>query len=77
MGGMLHQENLSRGRVAMIGCNWICNVVVFNENPSSTTLANFVGSVLSHSLNTAYTAHLVRLNFGYAETSYMLGSLTR
>jgi len=56
MGGMLHQENLLRGRVAMVGCNWICNVVVFNENPASTTLVNFVGSVLSHSLNKAYLA---------------------
>jgi len=25
--------------------------------------------------NTAYTAHFVRPNFGYAETSYMLGTL--
>jgi len=25
--------------------------------------------------NTAYTAHSVRPNFGYAETSYMLGTL--
>jgi len=27
------------------------------------------------SYNTAYTAHFVRTNFGYAETSYMLGTL--
>jgi hypothetical protein len=45
------------------------------KTPSSTTLANFVGSVLSHSLNTAYTAHSVRPNFGYAETSYMVVQL--
>lgn len=25
--------------------------------------------------NTAYTAHFVRLNYGFAETSYMLGTL--
>jgi len=25
--------------------------------------------------NTAYTAHFVRQNFGYAETSYMLDTL--
>jgi hypothetical protein len=25
--------------------------------------------------NTAYTAHFVRPNFGFAETSYMLGTL--
>jgi len=31
--------------------------------------------VLSHSPNTAYTAHFVRPNFGYAESSYMLGTL--
>ena len=28
--------------------------------------------VLSHSDNTAYMAHSVRPNFGFAETSYML-----
>jgi len=28
--------------------------------PSSTTLANFVGSVLSHSLNRAYLASVLR-----------------
>jgi len=27
------------------------------------------------SANTAYTAHFVRLNFGFAETSYMLETL--
>jgi len=26
--------------------------------------------------NTAYTAYFVRQNFGYAETSYMLGTLS-
>jgi hypothetical protein len=31
--------------------------------------------VLTPSPNIAYTAHFVRLNFGYAETSYMLGTL--
>ena len=31
--------------------------------------------VLSHSDNTAYTAHFVRPNFGFAETSYMLETL--
>mgnify|MGYP001290561976 CR=1 FL=1 len=30
---------------------------------------------LTGSLNTAYTAHFVRQNFGFAETSYMLGTL--
>jgi len=29
--------------------------------PSSTTLANFVGSVLSHSLNTGYTVRAYAL----------------
>jgi len=30
---------------------------------------------LTGSLNTAYTAHFVRPNFGFAETSYMLRTL--
>jgi len=40
------------------------------------TLRNHLGcSVLLHSPNTAYTAHFVRPNFGFVETSYMLGTL--
>jgi len=31
---------------------------------------------LATSYNTAYTAHSVRSNFGFAETSYMLGTLS-
>nr|QNO50384.1 hypothetical protein CKJHOKLD_00005 [Methanosarcinales archaeon ANME-2c ERB4] len=47
------------------------------ENLPSTTLANFVGSVLSHSLNTVYAVSLLsvvppkfrqRRNFAYTET---------
>ena len=30
---------------------------------------------LTGAYNTAYTAHFVRPNFGFAETSYMLGTL--
>jgi hypothetical protein len=33
-------------------------------------------SSLSGAYNTAYTAHFVRPNFGFAETSYMLGTLS-
>ena len=32
-------------------------------------------SSLSGAYNRAYTAHFVRPNFGFAETSYMLGTL--
>ena len=44
------------------------------KGPSPATLR--FASVLTHSNNTAYTAHFVRPNFGYAETSYMLGTLS-
>ena len=44
--------------------------------PLPPTLRNPSGcSVLSHSDNTACTAHFVRPNFGFAETSYMLETL--
>ena len=41
--------------------------------PSPATLR--FASVLTHSDNTAYTAHFVHPNFGFAETSYMLETL--
>ena len=36
---------------------------------------NLDSNLHAPSPNTAYTAHFVRPNFGYAETSYMLESL--
>jgi len=48
---------------------------MINEIPLSKTLRHYRGSPLTGSPNTAYTAHFVRLNFGFAETSYMLETL--
>jgi hypothetical protein len=42
------------------------------EMPPSKTLRHYRGSPLTGSPNTAYTAHFVSPNFGFAETSYML-----
>jgi hypothetical protein len=40
------------------GYNRLHNLVILKEHPSSTTLAHFVGSVLSHSLNMVFVASL-------------------
>jgi len=45
------------------------------EGPSTTLCPLSLASMLSHSLNTAYTAHLVCQNFGYTKISYMLETL--
>jgi len=45
-----------------------------SKNTASQTLRHYRGSPLTGSPNTAYTAHFVRPNFGFTETSYMLGT---
>jgi hypothetical protein len=40
------------------------------KHPSSTTLANFVGSVLSHSLNTVYAVRYAHPNCAFSTTSH-------
>jgi hypothetical protein len=42
----------------------------------SNFMKNNICSKLAASPNTTYTAHFVRLNFGFAETSYMLGTFS-
>ena len=49
--------------------------MTFNENYASPPATLRFASVLTHSDSTAYTAHFVRPNFGFAETSSMLGTL--
>jgi len=46
-----------------------------SKNTASQTLRHYRGSSLTGSPNTAYTAHFVRPNFGFTETSYMLGTV--
>ena len=46
------------------------------EDPSTTLRNPSVCSPLTRSPNIAYTAYSIRPNFSYAETSYMLGTLS-
>jgi len=49
--------------------------VFVNTTEQNATPLTGLASLSARSYNTAYTAHFVRPNFGYAETSYMLKTL--